>query len=417
MFGKVITLCCTIFFSCTLSSQVFAQADELSMDDFAYGVELTAANSDVRQFSLTPIMMKDVERGDLGDVRVFDYYNNLMPMKVVETDSHIKTYRQALDFNNHVKAGEVRGFVLERPKDHKHWLKSLHLKWKKGAVPKVLLLRVEHSADRKNWKILKKAEVVSNYQFGGTLLKHNVIDINNYTDRFLRLVFAHTKHVAPLLQSVDSYITNTKPLDLKWITTGKLKPVLDKPGSYILSTGKAITPRLMNLHFNRLNTVLSGSLYGMTAEGEKSRWKLVSENYSSYKVTLNNKVMRSRPVKLDQLNASKWKIVTNAEVEFPEQALPDVMVAYPAYDVLFAAKGYEPYTLVWGNPHAGVPGHGEMASDAEIAVVHRGRFMDNTVLTEVVESRQFMLIVTILGLALMAVVVVVGIFYYRRSLH
>lgn len=414
MFRKIITFHSVILITSALATQSFAQPAESSMADFAYGVELTEADTDIRRFTLTPIILKGVERRDLGDVRVFDYYNDLMPMKVIQTDSHIETYRQAVNFKKYIKAGELQGYVIERPKDHKRWLKSLQLKWRQGAAPKVLVLRIEHSADRKNWKTLKQSEVVSNYRFGTALLKHNVIDINNYTDRFLRLVFEQKKHVVPILQSVDSYITSEKLPDSKWITTGKLEPESDKPGRYVFSTGAGITPRWLSLHFDKLNTLLSGSLYYLSNEGEKLQWKLASKDFSSYKVTLNNKVVRSRPIRLDHLQASRWMIVVDADSE-PAEALPDVMVAYPAYEVVYAAEGDEPYTLVWGQPQAGAPVSGEIAPTDDIAVVHRGRFMDNAALAEVVESRRFMLMLTIGGLVLLVIAAAGFVIYYRRT--
>ena len=153
-----------------LSPLAQAQAPTLSMDDFAYGSELSPVETEFRRFTLTPTMIKDVKRRDLGDVRVFDENNELMPILLIKKDGHIENSRQTLAFLPHVVAGKTKGFILDRTQNHEQWLNSLHLHWKKNAAPNVLSVRIEDSSDLKNWATLKNSEIVSNYKFGDTAL-------------------------------------------------------------------------------------------------------------------------------------------------------------------------------------------------------------------------------------------------------
>lgn len=397
----------------TLNTLAWATTDELSMDDFDFGVELLSVDDPVRRFNVTPIIMQGVKRSDLGDVRVFDYYNNLMPMKLISLDSDIEMFQQSLVVTKYKNAGQ-QGFILERPQDDQRWLKSLHLNWQQGRAPNVLVIRVEHSADLINWNPLKPSEVISNYRFKNTLINHNTIDINDHTERYLRLVYKKRQLMTPVLQSANSIVLNKKPIDSKWITAGKLETTPDTAGTFVFNSASVVTPRLVNFYFNKLNMVLTGSLYRMTAVNGASTWKLVNDDFNAYKVTLNNKIVASSPINVADSNATQWKIVSEGNTAFSEEEMPDVMVDYPVYDVVFADKGREPYTLVWGSSKTGAPESDSSLPDDAVTVYH-GQHMDNAQLVELAASRRFIMVISIAGLVILALVAISGFLYYRRS--
>jgi len=414
---RIIVIPGAVFMLAALTPLAIAQAPTLSMDDFAYGSELTPVESHFRRFVLTPTMIQSVKRRDLGDVRVFDEDNELMPVLVRKNNSDIKTSRQQLAFVPHVVKGKTVGFVLDRTKDHQQWLKSLQLQWKKNAAPNVLSVKIENSADLVSWKTLKKSEVVSNYKFGNTMLRHNVIDIDSYTQRYIRIAFLQRKNVPPVLESVNSFISSAKPYKPAWIAAGKLKPQAGKPGSYQFSVSEGVNPRLLKMSFSALNTVLTGSLYAVLSSNGQQQRKLVTNNFSAYKITLNNKVVRSKPIDLSRWQATNWLITADAGSNVEANGLPKVMVAYPTYEVIFAAEGDEPYTVVWGNRKAGAPVLSDINSGQDVIQVRHGRIFKTDELTERVESARFPWLTILIVLGVILIVAATGWFGYRRYLE
>ena len=403
-----------------LALPAVAESPLLKLDDFAYGADLTSAKSEFRRFDFLPIMIKEMQRRDLGDVRVFDGNNELMPCLVRKKVRNIKTSKQILNISPYKLSGVTKGYILDRAAKHKQSLKSLHLRWRPGKAPNVLSVRFEHSADRKTWKILKDSEIVSNFEFSGNVLKQNVVDINNYTKRYIRLTFLDNKQV-PVLASVIAYNTNKKLSDYVWMPAGQLQPYKDIPNTFSVSASKGIPPDLLKLSFGKLNSMLSGSLYTLATVDGKPKRKLVTNNFDSYALSRNNKVIKSKPIDVGNWQSAEWLITTDSIVNFTEDDMPGVMVAYPQYEVVFANYGVEPYTAVWSNRSAGKPVAGDIVeriknsklSWNDIDVVTPGAILDQAELTVLTESRQTPWLMIIIVLFII-ISMTTAMFVYRR---
>jgi hypothetical protein len=396
-----------------------AEPPSLYMDDFAYGAPLTSAASEFRSFTLLPTMIKDVKRRDLGDIRVFDGNSELIPTLVRKKDGQIKISRQSVSFSRLQIAGKTTGYMLDRTAKHEQSLKSLSLKWKQGTAPSVLSIRVEHSPNKKSWKTLKDSETVNNFKFNGIALNQNIIDINNNTQRYIKLIFLDKKQ-APALASVHAYVTNKKISDYFWISAGKLQPQEGMPNSYGINLNKGIRPKLIKLSFPKLNSIISGPLNSIETINGKSQIKPLLKNFSAYIVTMNNKVVKSRPINISRWKSSNWLITSKASKNIQPEDLPGITAAYPQYEVIFASNGNEPYTVVWGNAAAGAPMAGNIIkrikTQQDIAVVKPGSILNNTDLTELMESRQVPWLMLLTGLFIAIAAAVSFVFGYQRYL-
>lgn len=388
---KIITMLGTVILT-VLTSPVGATSSQLNLEDFAYGTELTSAETEFRRFILTTTMIQDIQRRDLGDLRVYDEDNELMPILIRKKDSFIKNRQQKLSFSPQANAGKTTSYILDRASS-KLWLNSLQLQWKPSTGLNVWTVRVEHSSDQHKWEILKDSQMVSDFKFGDKKLKQNVIDINNRTQRYIKLTFLDAKRL-PVLKSVVAHTSTAQPSNMAWVSVGQLQSKAGMPGSYFFKVSKGVSPNLVSLGFKKLNTLLSGSLYTVTNIDGKLKQKISSNNFNAYKVTMNNKVVNSKPVDLSQWQASEWLITADAVSNLKEDDLPEVMVAYPQYEVIFAADGDEPYTVVWGNRTATpvandiitrIRASGKKRKD--VAMVAPGYVLDSAGLAELVASR------------------------------
>ena len=401
----------------TLAPPVIAEAALLNMNDFAYGAELATSESEFRRFTLKPSMIKNIKRHDLGDVRIFDGNNELVPRLVRKKDGDNKTKRQSLSFSRVRGVDSTTVYILDRTANHKRSLKSLLLQWKHASAPSMLLIHVEHSADKKSWKTLNDSEAVINFKFDGIALKQNVIDINSHTQRYIKIKFLSKKR-SPVLASVHAYTTNKQISDYSWLPAGKLEPQSGIANAYHFKLSEGIRPELFKLSFPSLNTILNGSLNTIKTVEDKLEYKSVIKNFNAYVVTINNKVIKSRPINISRWQSADWLITARASKNIKAEDLPGVTLAYLQYEVIFASNDEGPYTVVWGNPTAGKPIAGDIIerikNQQDIADVKPGVMLNNSQLTELMESRQIPWLMISISLALLAIAVVAFLFGYRR---
>lgn len=406
--------------------QVYAENDPLSMDDFAYGAQLTTSDAEFRRISVNPTMMNNIYRRDFGDVGVYDEDNELMPTLVRKINENIETNIKPLKFSQLVVSGESKGYILDRSVDQKQWLRSLHLQWKHDATPSILLMRVEHGSGDGRWSTLEETVVINNYRYKDVFLKQNIIDLNEYADRYIKLTFLNKRSLA-ILKSVSAYTSNKKPVDYSWVSAGKLQLKAGTTDRYLFSVGEGVTPDLLRLDFDKLNTVVSGNLHAVAKAGTKLQ-RAVSKPFDAYKVTLNNKVVSSKPVDISQWQVSDWMIAADASYNVDSKNLPKVMVAYPKYEIIFAADGAEPYTVVWGNRNAGSSDFNDITqriqanklSIDDIPMVAPGNILDTAGLTDLLESRRMLSLLLWLGVTIVTlgiVIVLVKIAYQRRKVR
>ena len=400
-----------------LTPPVIAEPALLNMNDFTYGAELAASESEFSRFTLNPGMIKNIKRQDLGDIRIFDGNNELIPSQVRKKDGSNKLKRETLSLSRLRGPDNTTAYILDRTADHKRSLKSLSLQWRQGSAPTMLLIQVEHSADKKSWKTLKDSEAVNNFKFEGIVLKQNIIDINSHTQQYIKITFLNKKQ-SPALASVHAYTTNRKISDYSWIPAGKLQPQAGMPSSYRFKLDEGIKPELLKLSFPSLNTILNGTLNTIKTIDGKLQYKPVNKNFNAYVVTINNKVIKSRPINISRWQSSDWLITAKSSKNIHAEDLPAVILAYPQYEVIFANNGEGPYTVVWGNPTAGKPMTGDIIerikTQQDIAEVKPGRILNNTKLTELMESRQTPWLIISISLAVAIMALVVFVFGYRR---
>ncbi len=406
-------------------STAVADATEPNMSDFAYGAEITPADSELISFPLIPVIIKEVKRHDLGDIRVYDSNNELMPSIAREKDGRITTSQQRLSVKPVRSAGKITGYLVDRTSKHKPALKSLLLNWRRGKEPKILSLRVEHSADRKTWKTLGDSKTVVNFNFEGFQLNQNVIDINDHTERYIKLSF-QARNLPPVLASVTAYTTNKPVSKYLWIHAGKLQASGNATDEFRFSLDTGIRPLSIKFLFPKINSILSGSLYTIDSHDAKTQRKLVEKNFIAYTVTLNNSVANSRAVDISQQPSSDWLIKTRDSKNIQPDNLPGVLAGYPQYEVVFANDGEAPYTAVWGNADVSAPPAGDLAarlaavskSGQQLAEARTGIVIDNQALTELMESRQFSwlaLLVWLIAAAITAFVFKIGYQRYRST--
>lgn len=397
--------------------------EPVNMDEFSYGSELSSADAAIRRIELQPVVIRDIQRRDQRDIRVYDANNVAMPSALMKKDGPIRSSRVNLDISAEYLKGKISAYVIDRGNDQVPVIDSLKLAWKTGHAPNILTFYIEHSTNRKSWQTLVNSARVINFDFKGVRLELNEIDINKTTKRYLRFVPIDDK-IFPPLAGVTATLTSLPHSDAWWLPVSRLHADDSRPGHYQFEITTGVRPVQFKLSFPAINSLMNGTLYSYAESDAKSR-TVFTKDFEAYAVTLNQKVVNARPVDISHSSSTRWEIATTQTLNIDTEHLPSIMAAYPRYQLIFASDGDEPYTLVWGNGNADT----NQASDLDARIkagrnsvnefpeVRTGVILDNSKLAALVASRRKLwpVILSVLALLTASIAMFIGYKRYRKS--
>lgn len=370
-----------------ISVGALAEEDKpLTRDDFAFGASLGSADSSLRKFYPGVEILKDLVRPYAGDLRVFDNNDMVVPALVRRTSSEETEVEETLEFYPLFKSStdstqtstvqvirndqneieklisnvenlsleqKISGYLIDKTakeENKSRHLSALKLAWKEEAYPDLLKVSVEHSDDLNNWRSIYDSFTISNLLFEGKRLKQNLIEIPSHTDRFIRINFIYNID-APTLDAVTATYKQVNSREEEWLSLGSLLEDSDEQDSYRFTIPSGVRPSKLRFVFSSTDVLVSGRLYCLT---KKKKWKLRYNDFSQYRVSFGegDEVSESSPVRIPANCGPEWKFVSDADNSIGYSELPEVEIAYPAYEVVFVSQGVAPYQVAWGNARA-----------------------------------------------------------------
>lgn len=356
----------------------------LSPDDFAYGAPLSTAKSSLRKFYPGPEILKNLTRSDAGDIRIYDGNNRVVPAYVRQTESGEVQSDETLEYyplyhtikdntqvnsldivrNEQNEVKQLISSVKVQPSELKvsaylidqsgnennkaRQLSTLLLGWQQDTHPELLKIRVEHSSDLDNWRLVHSSITISNLLFQGQILKQNTISFAKPSHRFIKLTFLR-RDKALTLESVTGSYRQVRSRGAQWSSLGTLRKDPKEINSYRFTVNRGLTPSKLRFVFPTTDSLMSGTLYSLNKQ--KKKWTRRYGSMSQYKVSFgdSDSVTESKPIHFPRTNETEWKFVSDADNGINEDQLPQVEITYPSYEIIFVAQGNEPYRANWGN--------------------------------------------------------------------
>ena len=315
-------------------------------------------------------------RADLGDVRVFNAHGEPVPIAMameseatrealppVELASFpltsLETSRVAsqvtvrladgtlLAVDAHGKAAaaerRVAGYILDASA-LKEPLQSLDIDW---AVPdrEAIKVGVEASDDLRTWRHVAGPVTLLRIEQAGRKLEQSRVPLDGLRAKYLRLVVVDTPFT--LRSARAEFRERSRPSDLavKRVTG---QPGT-KPGEAAYDLGARLPVESVRVVPAESNSVIAASVFVRDAPDATPSWVAQA---TFYRLTRDGAEVESPPATIRRRAARYWIIRADPEKGGYGAALPQLEVQWRPAELVFVARGTEPFMLAFGSPQA-----------------------------------------------------------------
>ena len=364
-----------------LGIPALVSADNLTVDDFAYGFRINVPKGTaVAAVSLPEAVYKSARRTDLGDLRVFNGNGEPVPhlLRYARSQS-VEAPWQPLpffllpdgpntensDYSVHVRTGPdgtvVRIHPQAQPTAGKPArtvlidlsrmdvsLAVLRLDWQPGTMNRMVFLAVEQSDDLVHWKSLQPEAVISDIRYGGHQLRNNTIDLAPSRQRYLRLRQLDDGP-AMALTAIEG---RPQPEGHNLVYTylkidGRRIPGAN--GVYEYDTGGAFPVDRVNLLFDQPNSMADARLDSRNSP--QGKW-IRRTNGLFYRIDMESASLTSLPQRVAVCMDRYWRLTVDASDSTIGQLIPRLKIGYRPHDLYFIVRGGGPFTLAFGSTRA-----------------------------------------------------------------
>ncbi len=346
-------------------------------DDFAYGFDIRLKQQGaIYQLPLPERVYRTSTRIDLGDVRVYNAENRIVPymlkhaeqtrkikvppmqppffpiykepgQKVKSMSLQIKTDSQGaiVEFDqdsSHVIDEQPAGYLFDLSK-LKTKAARLELTWPANSADFIVSVRLRYSNDLTHWQSLRDKATLVNMNYTGRRLINNEIELPAVDARYLR-VERLSGGPFPVLQSATLHFPEQiDEQPRQWFQVSALEP--DQAGEYLFDTGGRFPVGRINLKLPQRNTLINGML--LSRPDKESPWQYRAAG-NIYNLTINGVSLANPNFRIGGTGDRYWKLVINNGQEL-SGGFPELSVGWRPHQLIFVAQGQPPYRLAFGS--------------------------------------------------------------------
>jgi hypothetical protein len=351
----------------------------LTHNDFAYGIPLEVdGDGALYSFELPAPVYRYCTRLDLGDMRIFNGYGEVVPHltrpgvrqtalrqepvslhffplyesnegKKGETRIHIATDEEGavVDFWQQAPADEhevIARYLIDASAVDKP-VEKLLLRWDDTTETFLVPVEVEYSNDLASWQPLVTHATLASLRYEQFSLGQSAIDLPSVKAKYYRLSW---------------------PLGKKGIQLRELKAVVKQEGAAVLRQWLTLSPSGEATHngvydFNahghypvdhvriklpQVNTVVRVKLYSRAA-GAEAPWH---QRYQGlvYHLLREGHALHSDIISLHGINDPRWRLEIETEGGGLGRGEPKLELGWVPHRVYFVARGETPFLLAFG---------------------------------------------------------------------
>lgn len=351
----------------------------LTPQDFAYGMALEVdGDGALYSFELPEEVYRYTVRRDLGDMRLFNGYNKVVPHLVSSGVKRVEGREEAYalqffplhhssqdeggDTQVHIATDESGAVVdfwqrsapqgetvvarylidasnLTRP------IEKLHLEWEETGANLLETVTLEYSNDLTSWQSVAGRFTLAALSYDGYRLTQREIELPPLEARYLRLSWPLGVQ-GVLLKGIRAVLLpEGGEAPRQWL---RLLPAGDetREGSYRFDTGGHFPVDRLQMQLPQANTVVRARLYSREAEGE-TPWRLRHQGLL-YRLQRDGHNLQNEAIQLTGVDDRYWRLVIDDEGGGFGQGLPQLELGWIPHQVHFVARGESPFSLAYG---------------------------------------------------------------------
>ncbi len=358
------------------------ELDTVELDTFAYhaGIEVSD-HSAFHQLTLPLEIYQQVQRSDLGDLRVFNAAGEIAPhallkpepmatTRVTELEAPMFPVTAATDdatssslsidvrrtsdgtlasihqeYQAQPVKKPIRGILLDASLANPG-ITSLRLETVSGAE-NFIAFTIETSNDLQHWRMLKEDAQLVHLEHDGQRIDSDTVEWPSASDKYLRIVWRNPEH-APLVTKaiLRSSQTSLDRAPMIWsqpIAAEKIEPGIYE---YPLSGQMPLEQLRINLSQPNSLTPLQIQRFVDGRQRHRGNWQTV-QTTTAYRFASPNGDVRSPDIVINELPTDRLRLVFDGRSGGVDRNPPTLQVGFVPDTLVFLARGDEPFTLAW----------------------------------------------------------------------
>ncbi len=355
-----------------------AAQSPLQPNDFAFGLPLALeAGGSIYKLLLPAAVYEGVTRPDLSDLRVFNGAGEVAPHLVralpAKTDSaktqaplpffplygkadqrldgvSLRVKRDAagtildvqtrdVQSENRLLAYLLDASRLQRPID------ALVVDFGREPQNRILKVVVGCSDDLENWRPLAISAVIADLTYGDFSLRQNRISFAATKAKYFRIAWA-SDEAAPAFDTIAAELaaeTVSPPREWQALPAAVKKKA---PGEYYFSSPGYFPVDRLRVALPQKNTIAQATFWSRNNDGEEWRYRTSA---LIYHLQIANEEIANPEVAIYPAAERQWRMQVEQSGGGLGQGLPQLEIGWVPQQLLFAARGAEPFTLAYGN--------------------------------------------------------------------
>lgn len=356
------------------------QADTPTPRDFAFGVPLEVdGDGALYSFELPDVVYRYSTRPELGDMRIFNGYEEVVPHLVKPGISQqqpehepvalqfFPLYEEAGNGGDNIQvhvatdsSGAVVDFwqlgggkggrvlsrylidatAVERP------IEKLLLEWDEGSDNVLVSIKVEYSDDLVHWKRLADSRTLAQMNHDGYRLEQRSIELPPLKAKYLRINWPVGKKGLQL-HSVRAVVKRSATdVPRRWLALTPSGGEVDH-GVYDFDAGGYFPVDRVKVKLPQLNTVVKAKLFSRV-KGSDTPWRLRHQGLL-YSIKQEGHILQNDTIQLGAVTDPYWRLEVDTASGGIGQEQPQLELGWVPNRVYFLARGETPFSLAFGS--------------------------------------------------------------------
>jgi hypothetical protein len=361
----------------------------LTPTDFAYGMALSLKeNGAIYRFTLPQEVYDTVTRDDLGDIRIFNSTDAVVPHILRQPPKKSKRHEvtKALPFfplyraqdNTGTDGLRVRiekggnGTIINVESDnagvgkeqtltgylidatgHGEQIHNLQITWQAKEDNFVSTVSVEYSNDLTRWSTLVPRATLARMQFNGHRITRKRITLPPKTARYLRLSWPAGQDGIEVKEILAVEQTGEPEKKTVW-TALKGKPgpedAKNKVTAYEYDSPGRLPGNRVRLRFAEKNTLVKATFF--SRPDPKATWRHRRSGIF-YHLNFDQTALVQDTVSIGRSSDRYWRMEMEGSPSSNPGNIPMVELGWQPHELLFVARGNGPFMLAYGSARLG----------------------------------------------------------------
>jgi hypothetical protein len=361
-----------------LAWPVLAKAP-LQPGDFAYGAPIeTSGEAPIHELRLPPAVYQAVTRDDLGDLRVFNARNEIVPHALRrprraeavtewsaltlfpvrsrrdraggELSLRVERNKEGSIVQVHATgapAGAPVALYVVENRDGKRAIRALEPDWKDGPGEGFAgKLAVDASDDLKHWRVVAREAPLMRLRHAGETLDRRQIALGALKARYLRLRWVEPANDAPVLSALRAeYVDDGAAPERQWLALQRATAG-EKRGEFLYTLAGRMPVDRVRIRLPQTNAVAGAELYSRAERGDA--WQRRAGGLI-YRVNKGGSDVTQEDFAVSAgAGMREWRLVLSSKDGGLGDEPPQVEVGWLPHALVFSARGAGPYRLAYG---------------------------------------------------------------------